>query len=105
MKKIVLFFFVLVLAFECFSQARATASVSATIIDASELLREAGYNTPSKLTPADKMYIIDSMLSVQEKIKMKILLSKRAARMQAENATYIGATRQPHSFKAAPRIK
>ena len=107
MKKTFFCSFAILLGLECFSQATntATASISATIINVDELVKEAGYNTPSKLSPADKMHIADSMLSAQEKIKIKILLSKRTVRMQAESATYASAAGQLRSFKVIPLTK
>lgn len=95
MKGNVLFFLVLVLKLECFSQATATASASATIIDADELMKEAGYDTHSKISQTKKMHIVDSVLSAKEKSKTKVRIQERAAHMQLENKTYAMAIRNP----------
>lgn len=95
MKRNVLFFLVLVLRLESFSQATATASISATIIDADELIKEAGYDTRSKLSQTKKIQIVDSMLSAKEKSKTKVRILERAAHMRLENKTYAMATRDP----------
>lgn len=96
MKKKIFCAFVILILFgiKCFAQASATANVSATIIDADELVRNARYNMHSKLSSTDKMRIADSVLSVQEKIKLKTRFSERTAHMK-ENEIYASAVGKP----------
>lgn len=92
MKKIILLFWILILGSRSFAQVSATASVSATTIDADELVRKAGYDTYSRLSSENKMRISDSMLLVRNE---KRVMKQMAALSYANNYDTSGKPLNP----------
>ncbi|MFZ2205413.1 MAG: hypothetical protein WAV23_02390 [Minisyncoccia bacterium] len=79
MKRKILFFLVFILKLECFSQASATATVTATIISIDDLFSV--HKVHGLKSRTDSVRVIDSLLTVDNKlaIRARILKNKETS--------------------------